>query len=189
MTDRGPSRPSPDLTAATAALVADLHRVVEALEALHPGRRFTPDGHLVGSLGEVAAVALFDITLHNASTKGCDTITSDGRTVEIKATYGNSGVGVRRSSHGIADALVVLKLSKDGSVEVVYNGPYALAHTLIADKPDTSNGQVSMRLARLRSLDSDGARRRTAFRPGDGVSRRGVRSELPGGRRSADPDG
>lgn len=143
-----------DLVAATSSLVADLHRVVEALEALHPGRKFTPDGHLVGSLGEVAAVALFDLTLRTASNKGCDAITGDGRTVEIKATYGNNSVGVRRSSHGIADALIVLKLSKDGGVEVVYNGPYALAHTLIEDKPSTSNGQVSMRLGRLRALDA-----------------------------------
>jgi hypothetical protein len=141
------------LVAATSALVADLHRVVEALEALHPGRKFTPDGHLVGSLGEVAAVALFDINLHNASYKGCDAITPDGRTVEIKATYGTGGVGVRRSSNGIADALVVLRLSKDGGVEVIYNGPYALAHTLIENKPDTSNGQASMRLSRLRALN------------------------------------
>jgi len=48
----------------------------------------------------------------------------------------------------------VLRLSKDGGVEVVYNGPYALAHTLIEDKPDTSNGQVSMRLSRLRTLSA-----------------------------------
>ena len=143
-----------ELVAATSALVADLHRVVDALETLHPGRKFTPDGHLVGSLGEVAAVALFDLVLHSASNKGCDAIAADGRTVEIKATYGSRGVAVRRSSHGIADALIVLKLSKDGDVEVVYDGPYALAHTLSEDKRDTSNGQVSMQLSRLRSLDA-----------------------------------
>ncbi len=142
------------LVAATSALVADLHRVVEALEALHPGRKFTPDGHLVGSLGEVAAVALFDIQLHNASNKGCDAVCPDGRTVEIKATYGSRGVAVRQSSHGIADALVVLKLSKDGSVEVVFNGTYGVAHALVQDKPAASNGQVSMRLSSLRALDA-----------------------------------
>jgi len=142
------------LVAATSALVADLHRVVEALEKLHPGRKFTPDGHLVGSLGEVAAVALFDITLHGNSNKGCDAVTRDDRMVEIKATYGSSGVSVRRSSHGIADDLLVLKLSKDGSVEVVFNGPYAIAHTLVADKKDASNGQVQMSLSRLRTLNA-----------------------------------
>ena len=139
--------------AETQKLVGELHRVVAALEQLHPGRKFTPDGHLVGSLGEVGAEAMFDITLHKSSNKGCDAFTPDGRTVEIKATYGGGAVGVRRSSNGLAVALVVLRLSKDEEPEVVYNGPYALAHTLIADKPETSNGQASMRLSKLRALN------------------------------------
>lgn len=141
------------LVEATASLVRDLHRVVEALERLHVGRKFTPDGHLVGSLGEVAALALFDITLHTSSNKGCDAVTPHGRMVEIKATYGADGVNVRRSSHGVADDLLVLKLSKDGGVEVVFNGPYSVAHTLIVGKKDTSNGQIQMRLSRLRALN------------------------------------
>ncbi len=91
MTDGGAGG---DLVAATSALLADLHRVVEALELLHPGRKFTADGHLVGSLGEVAAVAMFDLTSHNASNKGCDAIAADGRTVDIKATYATKGAGV-----------------------------------------------------------------------------------------------
>ena len=35
--------------------VAAIYRAVEELEALYPGRKFTPDGHLVGSIGEVVA--------------------------------------------------------------------------------------------------------------------------------------
>ena len=46
----------------TAELVAELHAITAELESLYPGRRFTPDGHLVGSLGEVTAADLFDIT-------------------------------------------------------------------------------------------------------------------------------
>ncbi len=34
--------------------VADIYRAVRELEANYPGRKFTPDGHLVGSIGEVA---------------------------------------------------------------------------------------------------------------------------------------
>jgi len=36
-------------------LVGRLYEIVSELEALFPGRHFTPDGHLVGSLGEVMA--------------------------------------------------------------------------------------------------------------------------------------
>jgi hypothetical protein len=36
-------------------LIKELYGIVDSLEALFPGRHFTPDGHLVGSIGEVLA--------------------------------------------------------------------------------------------------------------------------------------
>ena len=36
-------------------LVPELFRVIAELEAAVPGRHFTPDGHLIGSIGEVIA--------------------------------------------------------------------------------------------------------------------------------------
>lgn len=85
-------------TARTAELVEQLHAVVEELEAMHPGRKFPLDGHLVGSIGEAAAEAMFDIRLVPASSSGHDAVARDGRRVEIKATYGSSGVAVRQTS-------------------------------------------------------------------------------------------
>ena len=37
------------------SLLGDLYRIVDRLEGLFPGRKFTPDGHLVGSIGEAHA--------------------------------------------------------------------------------------------------------------------------------------
>jgi hypothetical protein len=67
-----------DRTGRTAELVDQLHAVVEELEALHPGRKFPLDGHLVGSLGEAAGEALFDVELVRLSNRGYDAIASDG---------------------------------------------------------------------------------------------------------------
>ncbi|MBW8042608.1 MAG: hypothetical protein FVQ85_21795 [Planctomycetes bacterium] len=39
------------------SIVQELYSIVDRLEELFPGRRFTPDGHLVGSIGEVLAAA------------------------------------------------------------------------------------------------------------------------------------
>jgi len=36
-------------------LVKQLYKIVKEFERLFPERRFTPDGHLVGSIGEVIA--------------------------------------------------------------------------------------------------------------------------------------
>lgn len=136
----------------TAELVAELHAITAELESLYPGRRFTPDGHLVGSLGEVTAADLFDITLRPASTTGHDAVTSDGRRVEIKATYGNSGIGIRATSSDNADVLVVLRLPKSPAddVEIVYNGPFATVREVLG--PVQSNGASRISLSRLRML-------------------------------------
>ena len=53
-------------------LVPELFRVIAELEAAAPGRHFTPDGHLIGSIGEVMAAGRYGLTLTTASTKGID---------------------------------------------------------------------------------------------------------------------
>jgi hypothetical protein len=140
-------------TKRTAALVDELLAIVAELEEMHPGRRFPLDGHLVGSIGEAAAEAMFAIRLQPASTTGHDAITEDGRLVEIKATYGNGRVGLRPTSRDAAGALIVLRLSRDPGTphEVVYNGP--LARVLHAAGAVQSNGQAQLGLTRLRQLN------------------------------------
>jgi hypothetical protein len=93
-----PGRPSgsadtdhQDRTARTAVLVARLHAIVTDLEEMHPGRKFPLDGHLVGSIGEAAAEALFDLTLVATSSTGHDAIAMDGRKVEIKGDLRDEG--------------------------------------------------------------------------------------------------
>src|SRR5690348_16905517 len=116
-------------SARTAVLVDQLQAIVRELEDMHPGRKFPLDGHLVGSIGEAAAEALFDLKLVTASSTGHDATAGDGRRVEIKATYGTRGVAIRATSHLTATALIVLRLSKSPSVphEVVFNGPLSIA--------------------------------------------------------------
>lgn len=137
----------------TAELVEDLHRVVTELEAMHPGRKFPLDGHLVGSIGEAAAEALFDLELVATSSAGHDAVARDGRKVEIKATYGNKSVAVRATSSTHAVALIVLRLSRVPGVEheVIYNGSLSAALEIAGTYQ--SNGQASMSLSRLRALN------------------------------------
>jgi hypothetical protein len=135
-------------------LVDQLHAIVEELELLHPGRKFPLDGHLVGSLAEAAAEAIFDIRLKPPSTPGHDAVNGqDHRAVEIKGTYGTSGVAIRPTSHDHASALIVLRLSRRSGEphEIVYNGPFDIAAA--AAGPVGSNGQARISLRRLRGLN------------------------------------
>ncbi|WP_218927633.1 MULTISPECIES: hypothetical protein [Halomonadaceae] len=72
------------------ALVKQLYTTVNELEAMFPDRHFTPDGHMVGSLGECLVADAYNLDLKTASNKGYDAVTESGLEVEIKATQSNS---------------------------------------------------------------------------------------------------
>lgn len=89
---------------------------VAELEQAFPGRHFTLDGHLVGSVGEVLAAYYYGIELYKASNPLHDGIV-DGRKVQIKITQRDSIV-----INGEPEYLIVLYLTKSGDVFEVYNG-------------------------------------------------------------------
>jgi hypothetical protein len=99
-------------------LVHDLYRVVAELESLFPGRHLTPDGHLVGSLGEVLAAQRYGLELLPAGAETHDARAPGGTLVQIKATQRD-----RVSMSSEPERLIVLKLNQDGTADVVYNGP------------------------------------------------------------------
>ena len=137
--------------AAIQRLVPELFRVIAELEAASPGRHFTPDGHLIGSIGEVIAADRYGLTLTTASTKGVDARDSEARPVEIKATTGNRGVALRGMTP-TAERLIVLKISETGTATEIYAGPAAPVWAAAGSMK--SNGQRAIGLKRLRELQS-----------------------------------
>lgn len=125
----------------------DLYSASDGLETMFPGRKFTLDGHLVGSIGEVVAAYVFDLDLNPASTLGHDARARDGRRVEIKLTQG-TGVAMRHEP----EHLIVLHRPKGGPMIVVYNGPGALPWVQAGKMQ--KNGQRPISLSRLMTLDA-----------------------------------
>jgi hypothetical protein len=99
-----------------------LYAIVAELEAAFPGRPFTPDGHLVGSIGEVLAAHHYELALLPCSAVAHDATAADGRLVQIKATQGTL-VGLR----ACPEHLIVLRILPNGAAEEIYNGPGILA--------------------------------------------------------------
>ncbi|MDX2006667.1 MAG: hypothetical protein SFU83_15440 [Meiothermus sp.] len=126
-------------------LVRRLYAVVAEMETLFPGRAFKPDGHLVGSIGEVIAAHRYGLDLYRASSATHDALAPDGRAVQIKVTQGSSVALRAQPVH-----LIVLQLKKDGTTVEVFNGPGELAW-VGCGKPQ-SNGQRPISLAKLRKL-------------------------------------
>ncbi len=128
-------------------LITQIYEIVAELENLWPNRRFTPDGHLVGSIGEVLAAYYYGLELLPQSSKVHDAVSKDDRKikVQIKATQINSVALRSKPEH-----LLVLRILKDGTAKEVYNGPGGLVWKN-AGKMQT-NGQRAITLSRLSKL-------------------------------------
>lgn len=130
------------------SLVQQLYATVHELELMFPGRHFTPDGHLVGSLGECLVADAYDLELLTASNKGHDAITKDGLKVEIKATQSNSVAFRSQPEHAI-----IIKILPDGTFKEIYNGNGARIWQQFANKTRPSNGQFQISLTKLNQLN------------------------------------
>ena len=126
-------------------LVRKLYALIAEFEALFPGRAFTPDGHLVGSIGEVMAAYRYNLSLYAASNTGHDARAQDGKQVEVKATQGKS-VALRAEP----EQLIVLHLARDGSATEVFNGPGSLVWSQCGAMQ--KNGQRPISVSKLRAL-------------------------------------
>ncbi len=98
--------------------VRQLYSIVSELEDMFPGRPFTPDGHLVGSLGECLVAEAYSLELMPPSNQGFDAVTEDGRKVEIKATQAKS-IAFR----SCPEYTIIIQIKKDGTFEEYYNEP------------------------------------------------------------------
>ncbi len=126
--------------------VAAIYRAVEELAVTYPGRPFTPDGHLVGSIGEVVAAEALGLELYPASHPGHDAFDANGD-VQIKMT---AGTGV--SLYDCCVRLVVLKIVTPEEAEIVYDGPGEPAWA--AAGPKQKNGQRRVSLVRLKAIQA-----------------------------------
>ena len=126
-------------------LVRALYTVVGELEQHFPGRKFTLDGHLVGSIGEVLAAHRYNLKLLPASAQGHDATSSDGRLVQVKATQGKSIALRSEPQH-----LLVLVLDPEGNAHEVFNGPGSIVWPHVGRSQ--SIGQRSIGVSKLRTL-------------------------------------
>ena len=122
-----------------------LYAISQELEQLFPGRHYTPDGHRVGSIGEVLAAGCYRLELFTAGAETPDAKAPDGRLVQIKVTQMK-----RVSLSSKPEWLLVLKIHPDGAFTGEYNGPGALVWDRCGKMQ--KNGQRPISRAALRKL-------------------------------------
>lgn len=118
----------------TKKLIRKLYKIVDELGSLHPNRKFSLDGILVGSLGEVMAEYHYGIELLKTNTKGHDG-RKNGKNIQIKTTQRESiHIGVK------CEHLIAVKLQEDGTIDEIYNGPGNLVWDLVKNNKLPKNG-------------------------------------------------
>jgi hypothetical protein len=126
------------------ACVANIYHAVNELETKYPQRKFTPDGHLVGSIGEVVAAEALGLTLYPMSRPGHDAYDANGD-VQIKMTAGKSV-----AMNADCTRLVVLRVISPEEAEIVYDGPGAPVWECTGKIG--KNGQKVVSLSKLRAI-------------------------------------
>jgi hypothetical protein len=134
---------------------------ISTLRGAFDGRRkFTIDGRLVGDIGEVIAELEYDLEIDAVSEALHDGTTSDGRRVQVKATFQN-----HLTFKGGYDIYLGLKLNQNGTFQEVYNGPGDLIAKRYAHRKGMGEALLSFPITELAKLqaevsESDKVRRR-----------------------------
>ena len=129
--------------------IRTIYQAVKSLEKRYPRRKFTPDGILVGTLGEVLAEEKYDLELLPPKTKDFDAVDCRGREVQIRCNQRNTTPIKRGATKGM---FLALKLLPDGSIREIFNGPASVSHQLTEGRKADASGFVGLSHNRLRKL-------------------------------------
>jgi hypothetical protein len=123
---------------------------IDRLKTAFPHRAFTIDGRLVGDIGEVIAALEYDVVLDEVQRPRHDARSSDGRDVQIKATFKN-----HLTVRSIPDYYLGFQLLPDGEFEEVFNGPGNIIAQRYAHRQGIGSDLLSFPVKELRRLSSD----------------------------------
>ncbi len=120
---------------------------IEKLKDAFPKKAFTIDGRLVGDIGEVLATAEFDVDLYEVQTTAHDGETSDGRKVQVKATFKD-----KLTMTAVPELYLGFKLSPTGDHTLVFNGPGSVIAEKFAHRAGIGERQLSFSVSALIEL-------------------------------------
>ena len=133
--------------------IKDLYSSVAKLQAAFPGKPFTPDGRMVGDIGEAIAALKFNVVLDKRLRRDWDGYRIDSfeekSEVQVKATQKDETYLKKPPHEG---DLIVFKIFDNGEWECCYDGKIMRVwNSLVKQKPD-STGAKFIQLARLRKF-------------------------------------
>jgi len=104
------------------AIISSLFASERALKLLFPNYNWAVSGNVLGDMGELLAIAHYNLKEVPNGTKDYDALTQDNKTVQIKTNRHAKMIAFR----GEADLLLVLHINDDGNWTTLYYGDFAI---------------------------------------------------------------
>jgi hypothetical protein len=104
---------------------------------------------LVGDVGEIIAALEYDLMLDPVSRPIHDAKTSDGRDVQIKATF-----KAQLTIRSVPDYYLGFKLTPNGEFEEIFNGPGNVIRERYAHRKGFGTALLSLPIAELMKLSA-----------------------------------
>lgn len=133
--------------------IKDLYLSVAKLQVAFPDKPFTPDGRMVGDIGEAIAALKFNVVLDKKLRRHWDGYRVDSlgkkHEVQIKATQKDETYLKKPPYEG---DLIVFKIFSSGEWECCYDGKIMRVWNSLARLKPDSTGAKFIKLARLREF-------------------------------------
>lgn len=100
--------------------VAQIYSIANELGRAFDIHTCTPDGHLLGAIGQIAARIAFDLRLGSESDEHNCTWSDGVRKVNVQVRCsGRGSIALRREP----EHLIALEISESGRIRLLFNGP------------------------------------------------------------------
>ena len=123
---------------------------INQLKSALPIKKFTIDGRLVGDIGEFLIQQDYDVKLFDKLVEGYDGKTSDGRLVQIKATFKNSLTFTKTPDYYLG-----IRINENGTYVEIFNGPGKVIEDKYGHRKGFGKKQLSFRNSVLRELSEN----------------------------------
>ena len=133
--------------------IIHLYVSVSKLHSAFPDRKFTPDGRMVGDIGEAIAALEFNVILDEKSKKHWDGhrvgLTGKERKVQIKTTQKDETYLKEPPHEG---DLLVFKIFRNGEWKCYYDGSIVKVWRSLKNKKPDKTGAKAITLGKLKVL-------------------------------------
>lgn len=104
----------------------------------------TPDGHLLGAIGQIAAKIAFGLEFGSFAAEHNASVTKDGKKINIQVrSTGRGTIALREEP----EYLIAINISSNGELRLLYNGPGKYVWSLIQQQKNSQKYASENRLS------------------------------------------